>query len=168
MVAESLHIFYSIPFFIFVSSFYLFIFFVYTFFILFLVFFFFLIFIFLIFLKAFFSFLHFFFHFISFRFFKWNQIKITWSRVDIAPKINHANRGPMKKVHIFHLLYLKGHETSTTFHRKRLAQNMLFTRWYLSKKIIYYIVCAITLESFHIVIHRYTATFSIKTCFYGN
>ena len=125
MVAESLLIFYSISFFILVSSFYLFIFlsihFYYFSFILFLVFCF-SYFHFLNFSESSFSFPPFFFHFISICFFKWNQIKTTWSRVDIASKINHTNRGPMKKVHMFHLLYMKGHETSTTFHRKTLHQ----------------------------------------------
>ena len=33
-----------------------------------------------------------FFHFISFRFPKWNKMKTTWPRTDIAPKINYNGR----------------------------------------------------------------------------
>ena len=57
-------------------------------------------------------------------------MKTTWPRADVAPKINHDDRGLTyacaaayvrlnnDKIHIFYLRYMKGHEVSITFHQE--------------------------------------------------
>ena len=77
---------------------------------------------------------------------------------------------------------MKGHETNFIFHQKTRHQaclifmpfqfkkttkkNLFSTLWYLSKSFICYIIRAITLKQVHIVTHSYTASFSIRICFY--
>ena len=73
---------------------------------------------------------------------------------------------------------MKGHEASITFHQKtwqhaclvfkllapkRPSQKLFSTLGYFSKNFIYYIIHAITLKCFHIIEHRYAASFLIKT-----
>ena len=100
---------------------------------------------------------------IQFRFLKQNQMKTTWPRADIAPKINHDDRGltyacsavvcytKRCKIHIFYLRHMKTHEASisNTFHQKTWHQaclvfmllalekshhkNLFSALWYLSK-----------------------------------
>ena len=84
---------------------------------------------------------------------------------------------PIQKIHIFHLCHMKGHETSITLHPKTWHHPCLvFMLSALKKghrknlfshyKICVKIICAITLERFHIVPQSYAASFSIKTCIY--
>ena len=76
--------------------------------------------------------------------------------------------------------HMKGHEASITFHRKTwhgLASSSCYEHLKRpTKKLIFcfmkleYFVChiirAITLKHFHMVMHSYTASFSIRTHFY--
>ena len=84
-----------------------------------------------------------------------NQMKTTRSRTDI---------------HIFYVCQMKDHEASITFKKKTQDQACLifmsFALKKTTKKTFLLHLHAIILKRFHIVMHSYTALFSIRTLFY--
>ena len=114
------------------------------------------------------SFFHLLLFFYSISFLKWNQMKTNWPRADIAPKINHDDRGltytcAAAVCWIFYLCHMTGHEASITFHQNMAPAGLVFMLlalkkghhknyflilWYLRKNFIYYIIRAIIWERF--------------------
>ena len=86
-----------------------------------------------------------------------------------------------KNSHTLHAPYefMKGQEVSITLYQetydrawvvsmllaiKKAIKKLFSAPWYLSKNFICHFIT--TLKRFHVVIHGYTASFSIRSCFY--
>ena len=86
-----------------------------------------------------------------------------------------------KNSHTLHAPYefMKGQEVSITLYQetydracvvsmllaiKKAIKKLFSAPWYLSKNFICHFIT--TLKRFHVVIHSYTASFSIRPCFY--